>query len=200
MWYRSPDGQTLLLSSRDGYCTIVIFDEILPASHTQQHALQLQSIAHQNSVPLVSSSAANTPATSTIGLPHLHTHSITPSSGASKKRSEPPLTPAASTDGESGSAGASNSYFNPGGGAVSMPSTTTTALATASASTSISMPVGGNSDNTISKERESQKRQAPGTSNADDTNADNINNMEQEQEPPKKKRRVALTRVGDLDS
>ncbi|KIJ64823.1 hypothetical protein HYDPIDRAFT_89390 [Hydnomerulius pinastri MD-312] len=48
----SPDGQTLILSSRDGYCTLIIFDEILPAHHTQQSTLQLQSIALHNFVPL----------------------------------------------------------------------------------------------------------------------------------------------------
>ncbi|KAI6015134.1 WD40-repeat-containing domain protein [Pisolithus orientalis] len=56
----SPDGQCLILSSRDGYCTIIIFDEIFPAHHTQQSTLQLQSIAQHNFVPLtVSSTSSN---------------------------------------------------------------------------------------------------------------------------------------------
>jgi chromatin assembly factor 1 subunit B len=202
---RSSDGQTLLLSSRDGYCTIVIFDEILLASHTQQHALQLQSIAHQNSVPLVSStSATSTPATSTIGLPHLHTHSLTPSSHARKRseRSEPPLTPAASTDGESTTAGSFNSYFNPGtsaSGSGNMATPTagsSTAGAMASFSASIASPklvdISGKSDTS-----EGHKRQVSGMgSNVDETDVDSGNT----EQPPKKKRRVALTRVGDLDS
>ncbi|CAK5267125.1 unnamed protein product [Mycena citricolor] len=51
----SPDGQCLMLSSRDGYCTMITFDEILPAHHTQQSSLQLQQIAAQHSVPILSS-------------------------------------------------------------------------------------------------------------------------------------------------
>src|SRR5258708_2226713 len=61
-----------MLSSRDGYCTIVVFDEILAAHHVQQQTLQFQSIAHNHSVPLTSSSAltpSTTPALSTISLP-----------------------------------------------------------------------------------------------------------------------------------
>ncbi|KAF8888867.1 WD40-repeat-containing domain protein [Infundibulicybe gibba] len=103
----SPDGQCLILSSRDGYCTLVIFDEILPAHHTQQHTLQLQSIAQYHSMPISypsSSSAAShatpsatpltTPATNTVGLPFIATTPTIP-----QKRAEPPLTPTASVDG-----------------------------------------------------------------------------------------------------
>ena len=49
--FRSPDGQCLMLSSRDGYCTIVIFDQPIPAHHTQQFTIQLQSIAHSHHLP-----------------------------------------------------------------------------------------------------------------------------------------------------
>ncbi|KAI6128226.1 WD40-repeat-containing domain protein [Pisolithus croceorrhizus] len=62
----SPDGQCLILSSRDGYCTIIIFDDIFPAHHTQQSTLQLQSIAQHNFVPLTVSS---TPSSSSSALP-----------------------------------------------------------------------------------------------------------------------------------
>ncbi|KAG1752246.1 WD40-repeat-containing domain protein [Suillus lakei] len=85
----SPDGQCLILSSRDGYCTIVIFDEILPAYHTQQYALQLQSIAQHNFVPLT---YTMTPSSSSVPLPAI----VTPTVPA--KRTEPPLTPATSID------------------------------------------------------------------------------------------------------
>ncbi|KAI9513386.1 WD40 repeat-like protein [Russula earlei] len=84
----SPDGQSLMLSSRDGYCTIVVFDEILAAHHVQQQTLQFQSIAHNHSIPLTSSSTltpSTTPALSTISLPP----SLSPR--ISSKR---PLTPA----------------------------------------------------------------------------------------------------------
>ncbi|KAG6918309.1 hypothetical protein DXG01_015401 [Tephrocybe rancida] len=127
----SPDGQCLVVSSRDGYCTLITFDEILPAHHTQQHTLQLQSIAHHHSVPI-----SVPPAT----VPHA-SPSLTPSN--SRKRADPPLTPAASVD----------------GGERELGSLTTLASTSESG-----------------EER------------------DRI------QEPPKKKRRVALTRVGDLES
>jgi chromatin assembly factor 1 subunit B len=151
---RSPDGQCLMLSSRDGYCTIVIFDEILPAHHTQQYAIQLQTIAQAHSVPLTTSSTAPTPLStpsvttsalpsatpslSLTGLPALTpTPVATPTVPA--KRSEPPPTPAASVDG------------NMNAGPTEMLAATT----------------------------DKKKTDA---------------------EPPKKKRRVALTRVGDLSS
>ena len=69
---RSPDGQCLMLSLHDRYCTIIVFDEILTAHHVQQQTLQFQSITHNHSVPLTSSSAltpSTTPALSTISLP-----------------------------------------------------------------------------------------------------------------------------------
>jgi chromatin assembly factor 1 subunit B len=142
----TPDGQCLLLSSRDGYCTIVMFDEILPAHHTQQHALQLQMIAQHHSVPISFPSSnsgllptsttvtpAATPSTTFTSLPQL----TTPAPSSSKKRSEPPLTPTTSED------------------------------------------------------------NVPGVSKG--ASAENDKNSAAP-EPPKKKRRVALTRVGDLGS
>lgn len=125
---RSPDGQCLILSARDGYCTLIIFDDIIPAYHTQQRALQMQSIAQQHSFPVMSN---------VDGLA-----SGTPNP---KKRSEPPLTPAASVDGDKDPMPSSFSF-------PSQPSTSS-----------------------VSSEQD-------GT------------------EPPKKKRRIALTRVGDLDT
>ncbi|KAJ3542900.1 hypothetical protein NM688_g5923 [Phlebia brevispora] len=96
----SPDGQCLMLSSRDGYCTIVVFDEILPAYHTQQQTLQLQSIAHHHSVPLTNSSSIitplSTPSSVSVALPTL-SPSITPIVPM-KRPSDMPLTPATSVD------------------------------------------------------------------------------------------------------
>ncbi|KAG6855722.1 hypothetical protein H0H87_011614 [Tephrocybe sp. NHM501043] len=132
----SPDGQCLIVSSRDGYCTLITFDEIMPAHHIQQHTLQLQSIAHQHSVPI------SAPGPSPALLPH-SSPSLTPSNP--RKRAEPPLTPAASIDGGERD------------------------LASLAALTS------------ASESGEGEER-------------------DKVQEPPKKKRRVALTRVGDLDS
>ncbi|KAH7928347.1 WD40 repeat-like protein [Leucogyrophana mollusca] len=134
----SPDGQCLILSSRDGYCTIVIFDEILPAHHTQQYALQLQSIAHHNSVPLTYTS---TPSSSSISLPVIATPTIP------AKRTEPPLTPTASVDDN---------------------------LPTYAS--------GSTSEAAIGKAPDAEVPRNKGV-----------------EEPPKKKRRLALTRVSDLD-
>lgn len=89
-----------MLSSRDGYCTLVIFDDIIPAHHTQQHALQLQSIAHNLSLPLTShhgqqQSTSTAPSHSPIITPVFTMAPTVPK----KRGGEPPLTPAASTDG-----------------------------------------------------------------------------------------------------
>lgn len=143
----SPDGQSLILSSRDGYCTLVVFDEILPAHHTQQQTLQLQSIAHHHSVPLTNSTMAtplSTPSSSVVALPSMSpiVQPVVPL----KRPAEPPLTPAASVD-------------------ENIPS--------------------------LSGMSEAQlPNSAPANTSATDAEA--------AQEPPKKKRRAALTRVGDL--
>lgn len=98
-----------MLSSRDGYCTIVVFDEILAAHHTQQHTLQIQSIADHNSVPLTYSSSTpaptpgSTPSIPTTGLPPLPPPLVTSTSVGFKRRAESPpplLTPASSVDNE----------------------------------------------------------------------------------------------------
>ncbi|KAI0049498.1 WD40 repeat-like protein [Auriscalpium vulgare] len=139
----SPDGQCLMLSSRDGYCTIVVFDEILPAHSTQQHTLQVQSIAHNHSMPLTSTASltpATTPSLSTVSLPP-PSPAITPT--VPLKRSEPSQTPVTSA------AAGSDAHPDP-------------------------------LDLSASAEA--------------DEGRDKVD------EPPKKKRRVALTRVGDVGS
>jgi len=156
----SPDGQCLILSARDGYCTIIIFDEILPAHHTQQHTLQLQSIAHHHSLPIWDSNSTSTvphhnssntgtpavtPIVTSINLPFVSTPTV-----PRKRGGEPPLTPAASVD------GSDQSYFS-------------------SASAPAARPASQYGD-------EGEKG----------------DERDQIQEPPKKKRRVALTKVGDL--
>jgi chromatin assembly factor 1 subunit B len=155
---RSPDGQCLMLSSRDGYCTIVVFDEILPTHHTQQHALQLQSIAHHHSVPITYSTSNSSSAPATIVTPTAtpsssqasHANTVTPptttTTTTTRKRPPRPLTPAASVDDN-----------------VSLPGQSSNA---------------GNEQATL--EGETTDDQSP--------------------VPPKKKRRVQLTRVGDLNS
>ncbi|ETW77464.1 hypothetical protein HETIRDRAFT_326517 [Heterobasidion irregulare TC 32-1] len=140
----SPDGQCLMLASRDGYCTVVVFDEILPAHHTQQQTLQFQSIAHHHSVPLTTSSLtpATTPSIVSVSLPSA-SPAVTPT--IPLKRSERPPTPASI----SGTDDLPVLSSDGGAGQVS-------ALA------------------------KSEHHKA--------------------QEPPKKKRRVALTKVGDIGS
>lgn len=156
----------MVLSSRDGYCTLVVFDDILPAHHTQQHTLQLQSIAQHHAVPLTYSllsyhassfthvTPATTPATTNVSLPFVYGTTPGSISGSQSqtntKRREPPLTPAASVDGLE--------FHVSSGSSVE-----------ATQPPSSQMPI----------------------VTAQDTGL---------QEPPKKKRRVALTRVGDLDS
>lgn len=133
-----------MLSSRDGYCTIVVFDEILAAHHVQQQTLQFQSIAHNHSVPLTSSSTltpSTTPALSTVSLPP----SLSPR--ISSKRS---LTPAKSVVPESDAL--------PESGPVA----------------------GGDEPIAPAIPVDEEEDKAP--------------------KPPKKKRRVALTRVGDVGS
>jgi chromatin assembly factor 1 subunit B len=144
MCHRSPDGQCLMLSSRDGYCTIVVFDEILAAHHVQQQTLQFQSIAHNHSVPLTSSSTltpSTTPALSTISLPP----SLSPR--ISSKR---PLTPAKG----------------------------------------------------IVLEIDTLPESGPVPSARETTPATPVDNEEDDRapEPPKKRRRVPLTRIGDVGS
>ncbi|KAJ7753884.1 chromatin assembly complex protein [Mycena olivaceomarginata] len=137
----SPDGQCLMLSSRDGYCTLVTFDEILATHHTQQAALQLQQIAAQHSVPIS------------------YAPSSSSQSGSGRKRPHEPLTPAASVDGDA----------------------TSTPMSSLPASASAASVASFVSDATDATEA--------GPSAGEEAGADG---------PPKKKRRVALTRVGDI--
>lgn len=74
--------------------------------HTQQHTLQLQSIAHHHALPLTNSASAvatplSTPSMHAVGLPAMSP--ITPIPPPlvlvpAKRSAEPPLTPAASVD------------------------------------------------------------------------------------------------------
>lgn len=137
-----------MLSSRDGYCTLIIFDEILPAHHTQQSTLQLQSIAQHNFVPLTYAAssipthvAPSTPGNITAGLPII----------------APPVVPAKRAQLQ---------------GNESSPQQALTSKSAVEDSVTPSGS-GGSADN-------------PGA-------------VEQaKDQPPKKKRRVALTRVGDI--
>jgi len=173
----SPDGQCLILSSRDGYCTLIVFDEILPAYHTQQHTLQLQSIAHHNSLPI--SYPPNSPFSP-----------ATPLANPLKKRNEPPLTPVASVDGSEGPLN------------IAQPQSIEGSLDAKSASV---LPMKRNEppltpaasvDGSEGPSNLSQQ-QSQSVEGGLDTKTEDHDKV---QGPPKKKRRVALTRVGDLES
>ncbi|KAJ7729327.1 chromatin assembly complex protein [Mycena metata] len=148
----SPDGQCLMLSSRDGYCTLVTFDEILPTHHTQQAALQLQQIAAQHSVPIS------------------YAHSGSGSqAGGSRKRPLEPLTPAASVDGDRERD-------------VVMPPTPMPTPGGSGSGSGMGMGMTASTSGTSISSLDTEATGAEGEADG----------------PPKKKRRVALTRVGDL--
>ncbi|KIK96890.1 hypothetical protein PAXRUDRAFT_825486 [Paxillus rubicundulus Ve08.2h10] len=142
----SPDGQTLILSSRDGYCTLVIFDEILPAHHTQQSTLQLQSIAQHNFVPLTYTAASSssthvgssTPSNTSATLPIIATPTV-PAKRSQQQGSDPQLPQ----------------------------------LSTPKSAVEEWLPASGSGERPVAAD-------------------------EKKGQPPKKKRRLALTRVGDL--
>jgi chromatin assembly factor 1 subunit B len=97
------------MSSRDGYCTIVVFDEIMTSHHTQQHTLQLQSIANHNSVPLIYSSTpaatpSSTPSIPSLALPPTATPVVNTMIPTKRRTAESPspLTPASCVDETSG--------------------------------------------------------------------------------------------------
>jgi chromatin assembly factor 1 subunit B len=136
-----------------------MFDEILPAYHTQQQTLQLQSIAHQHSMPTFPPSTpvrhsadlvtpSGTPATPVLSIPP----GRRPSGPPSATPIEPP-TPASQNEESSGS---------------------------------------GNTPFLFPRVDPAEKR--PRVEEASSEGPSST------QEPQKKKRRVALTRVGDLDS
>ncbi|KAI0074258.1 WD40 repeat-like protein [Panus rudis PR-1116 ss-1] len=177
----SPDGQTLILSSRDGYCTLVVFDEILPAYHTQQQTLQFQSIAHHHSLPLTNSAVAtpmSTPSVTTSGLPNVGPLSQgTPVHTKRSATGEPPLTPAASVD-------------------ENMFSLSTTEVVGASGSGNRhGKRKNVNEDGDGGVDAADGGGRLPGNSDSNDKTKSEA----ETKEPPKKKRRAVLTKVGDLD-
>ncbi|VDB90513.1 unnamed protein product [Peniophora sp. CBMAI 1063] len=130
-----------------------VFDDIIPAHHTQQPALQFQAVAHAHSLPVTTSTTAMTPAgtpsVTSVGLPSVSPALVPPATSQppsaspavvpAKRANDPPLTPASSVGGDIASA----------------------------ASVSMSTITEAASTDTVS-------------------------------EPPKKKRRVALTKVGEV--
>jgi len=84
-----------MLASSDGYCSIVVLDEILPLYHTQQHNLQMQSIvqSHAISSPHTTISHGHSASQSSVPVtPHSPALSIAstlpPTTSFGMKRSE----------------------------------------------------------------------------------------------------------------
>ena len=69
---RSPDGQALMLSSSDGYCSIVVFDvaELGTVHPTQQHHRQLAAIAQSHSHSHSTPTPYHPPSASSTPVPH----------------------------------------------------------------------------------------------------------------------------------
>ncbi|KZO94602.1 WD40 repeat-like protein [Calocera viscosa TUFC12733] len=63
----APDGQSLIMSSNDGYCSIVVFDDPLPLYERQQHHVQMAAIAEHHST--LSVDPMTTAAPAKVALP-----------------------------------------------------------------------------------------------------------------------------------
>jgi chromatin assembly factor 1 subunit B len=176
---RSPDGQTLMLSSADGYCSIVVFDmsELGTVHATQQHNRQLAAIAQHHSHP----SVASTPI---------------PQSPAATKVSPAP----SRTDREGSSVSSINfppqssstPLFNPGTGSGRRSSTTS--------SIDQVLPTPGEENDGFAFPRISVSGSESGqsTSGREAMKAEGSKRVEEgKEEGPKKKRRVMLSKVAD---
>lgn len=86
-YFRSNDGHVLMLVSSDGYCTVVIFDEAMPAYQTQQRDLQLRSVALAHSHSLI----APTPSLSSSTHPPQQHHSSFSSTHSQATGAQSPL-------------------------------------------------------------------------------------------------------------
>ena len=174
-----------MLCSRDGYCTLIVFDEILPAYHTQQHTLQLQSIAHHHSLPISYPTNSNTSSGSGSGgnpsftAYHPSSSNTHHSSGSVSSQVTPPATPIS--------------------GNVNLPSFIPATPAAAVLPKKRQEPPLTPAASVDGSEGPSNipQQQPQSVEGGLDTKAEDHDKV---QEPPKKKRRVALTRVGDLES
>ena len=174
---RSPDGQTLMLSSADGYCSIVVFDmsELGTVHATQQHNRQLAAIAQHHSHP----SVASTPI---------------PQSPAATKVSPAP----SRTDREGSSVSSLNfppqssstPLFNPGTGRRSS--------TTSSVDQVLPTPGEENDGFAFPKISVSGSESGQSTSGREGMQSEGVKRVEEgKDEWPKKKRRVMLSKVAD---
>ena len=158
---------------------------MLPAYHTQQHTLQLQSIAHHHSLPISYPTNSNTPSgAGSGGNPSFTSHhpgssNTHHSSGSVSSQVTPAATPISAN--------------------VNLPPfilTTPTAVVPKKRHEPPLTPaasVDGSEGPSYNTQQPSQSVEGGGH----DIEAEDRDRI---QEPPKKKRRVALTRVGDLES
>lgn len=89
----SPDGQSMLLSSADGYCSLVVFDlgELGTVHPTQQHHRQLAAIAQSHGGATPSTPMPHSPNVSTMRTSPAPPRSERESSVASSAPIPPPL-------------------------------------------------------------------------------------------------------------
>lgn len=171
----SPDGQAMMLSSADGYCSIVVFDlgELGTVHPTQQHHRQLAAIAHSHG----GSSATATP------MPH------SPSVSTMRASPAPPRSEREESVASSAAQAPLARSLFPGTGRPS-----------SSSVSSVDQPLPTPSDETESfvggglRRPSGESDSTVGLGLSDDTGK---RERPDEGAAPKKKRRVVLTHLGD---
>ncbi|WVQ86082.1 hypothetical protein IAT38_008250 [Cryptococcus sp. DSM 104549] len=207
----SPDGQCLLLSSSDGYCSIIVFDlgELGTVHPTQQHQRQLQAIAqsHAISTPLHSLHGAGSASSSATPIPHSPAVSVarqSPAPGVARSEREGSTAsstymPGASLFGGQGGTTSANVTPVPAAGVLKPPS-----------SVASSSGAGGGGGASVAGEHvlptptpsedvepfSSGKRVGLGIGGGEGEKKREGEAKEKE-EAPKRKRRVALTHLGE---
>ncbi|TYJ53349.1 hypothetical protein B9479_006009 [Cryptococcus floricola] len=171
----SPDGQALLLSSADGYCSMVTFDlgEIGTVHPTQQHHRQLQAIAQSHSL-------AGTPLASSHHRDSIH--SQTSASGT-------PYSPAVGIR-------QSPAPSNLGGWGARSERESSVASSVAGVSASTRPSISSQGQGVLPTPTPSESGGTGAASSEDATNKRGGEQATEGGEAPKKKRRVALTHLG----
>jgi chromatin assembly factor 1 subunit B len=216
MMYRSPDGQAMMLSSADGYCSIVVFDlaELGTVHPIQQHHRQLANIAQSHS-----HSSSSRPMATSISQQASSRHGTpapaSPSISLSLLR-QSPAPPRSEREGSTSSSIAPSHPHQP----TSIPplfvplghsSGSAYAGSTASSVTEGVLPTPGEESEPIGlgygwgKVRTGSESSVSvsgglGLSNDDPGSLGSGKRSAEEVELPKKKRRVALTHLGDSDA
>ncbi|ORX40978.1 WD40-repeat-containing domain protein, partial [Kockovaella imperatae] len=186
----SPDGQSLMLASSDGYCSIVVFDlaELGTVHATQQHHRQLAAIAQSHSHGGVST-------------PHVHPANSVPHSPAVSTMRQSPA-PARSE--REGSTASSIAPLPPAHHSASVPpfsGTAPTVPSSTSSSTEVP-PTPEQSEKGDAAPTILKGQGGPGSesgmsmASAQNEQTKRSNRDEDQSQGPKKKRRIALTHLG----